>query len=415
MNENHQLEFKERVTNTFLKTVSAFANYDGGKIIFGVADDGTVCPLESPEAQKLDIENRINDSIVPQPDYTLSVTDGGKTITLQVLPGLKKPYLYKSKAYKRNDTATIEADQMELTRLILEGQNTRYEELKSQQQELKFTSLEKALKQNPGIEKLSDDVLKSLGLLTPGTGFNKAAEILSDTNGFPGITAVIFGDTINTIRKRITSEHKSVIDEIHEITGWFETFYVYEEINGTVRKKVAAVPVDAFREALANAVIHRRWDIPAEITVFMYKDRVEIASPGGLVSGLSKEAYLRGGISLPRNKTLAEVFLRIGMIEKPGTGILRIRSLYEKSLVKPSFEVMANSIRVILPVINEMELNEDERKVYQTLSRTAPLATAEICALVPFGRSKVQKILKTLTERNIVTADGEGRGRKYHL
>ena len=84
MRENRQLELKEKITNTFLKTVSAFANYDGGKIIFGISDDGNISPLDIPEQQKLDIENRINDSITPQPDYTLSVTDRGRTVTLEV-------------------------------------------------------------------------------------------------------------------------------------------------------------------------------------------------------------------------------------------------------------------------------------------------------------------------------------------
>ena len=182
MKENHQLEFKEQVTGKFLKTVSAFANYDGGKIVFGIADDGTVSPLESPEQ------------------------DGGRTVTLTVSPGEQKPYFCKGKAYKRNDTATVEADRLELNRLILAGQNLSFEELKAERQDLSFTALGAAMRQRPGIAELTDDILKSLGLISPKYGFNKAAELLSDSNSYPGITAVRFGDTENTIRKRLTSE-----------------------------------------------------------------------------------------------------------------------------------------------------------------------------------------------------------------
>ena len=113
------------------------------------------------------------------------------------------------------------------------------------------------------------------------------------------------------------------------------------------------IPKDAFREALANAVLHRAWDIPAEITVFMFDDRIEITSPGGTCTGLSKKEYLRGGISLPRNRILAEVFLRTGMIEKLGTGILRVKELYAVNTVKPAFEALDNSIRVRLPVLSD--------------------------------------------------------------
>ena len=140
MKENRHLEFKEMITNTFLKTVSAFANYDGGVIIFGADDNGNISGIENPESVCLDIENRINDSISPQPEYTLDIGEKN-TIELTVFSGDKKPYMYKSKAYKRNDTATVEVDRAELTRLILAGSNMHYEELPAENQKLTFRQL----------------------------------------------------------------------------------------------------------------------------------------------------------------------------------------------------------------------------------------------------------------------------------
>ena len=90
----------------FLKTVSAFSNYNGGIILFGVDDNGNVKGLPDVKQACLDIENKINDSISPQPNYTLEIQNNVQTIKLTVKSGLQKPYLYKSKAYKRNDTAT---------------------------------------------------------------------------------------------------------------------------------------------------------------------------------------------------------------------------------------------------------------------------------------------------------------------
>ena len=105
MKETRQLEFKADVTNTFLKTVSAYANYDGGQIRFGVADDGKVIGLANPMQACLDIENKINDTIRPQPQYSLSICEQDKTVILTVESGRNTPYIYKSKAYRRNDTA----------------------------------------------------------------------------------------------------------------------------------------------------------------------------------------------------------------------------------------------------------------------------------------------------------------------
>ena len=73
MKETRTMEFKETVTNTFLKTVSAFSNYNGGMILFGVDDNGVAKGLPDEKQSCLDIENKINDSIYPQPDYTLEV------------------------------------------------------------------------------------------------------------------------------------------------------------------------------------------------------------------------------------------------------------------------------------------------------------------------------------------------------
>lgn len=115
MKETHTLEFKQEITNTFLKTVSAFSNYDGGIIMFGVDDDGNKIGIKNPEAACLDIENKINDAISPQPCYELEVHEPDRTVILTVHPGLDKPYLYKGKAYKRNDTATIAVDSLELS------------------------------------------------------------------------------------------------------------------------------------------------------------------------------------------------------------------------------------------------------------------------------------------------------------
>ena len=80
MKESRQLEFKSEISNTFLKTVSAFANYDGGQIIFGIADSGTVVGLADPKQACLDIENKINDTIRPQPWYQLTVQETDRTV-----------------------------------------------------------------------------------------------------------------------------------------------------------------------------------------------------------------------------------------------------------------------------------------------------------------------------------------------
>ena len=127
MKENKSLEFKATITNSFLKTVSAYSNFRGGEILFGVNDDGSVCGIDNPDQVCLDIENRINDSIAPKPDFEIDIDDSKKIIRLVVREGQYKPYLYKGKAYRRSDTASIEVDQAELKELVLQGSNLYFE------------------------------------------------------------------------------------------------------------------------------------------------------------------------------------------------------------------------------------------------------------------------------------------------
>ena len=416
MRETRTLEFKETITNTFLKTVSAFSNYDGGTIYFGIDDDGNIKGLKDVKQACLDIENKINDSISPQPNYTMEIQNNDQTIKLTVKSGIQKPYLYKSKAFKRNDTATIEADTLELSRLILEGKNISFEELPCRQQELSFEILHRKLKEHIQIEAFNQDTLRTLNLYDNNNGYNNAAAILADTNHFPGIDIVKFGENISIIQKRATFENRSILEVYEKSIDVFRDYYQYEVIQGADREKVEKIPEAAFREAIANALIHRAWDIESQIRVLMFDDRIEVISPGGLPSGIAEEEYLSGKLSVLRNRNLANVFYRLGFVEIFGTGITRIKHLYEEGLIKPDFEVSENTIKIVLPVFEKnLNLTENEQTVYKFLSKTMLKPISEIAPYVPFGRSKTTQLLKGMEQKGIVVVEGKGRGTKYIL
>ena len=414
MRESRTTEFKETVTNTFLKTVSAFSNYDGGEIYFGIDDDGNVQGLPDIKQACLDIENKVNDSITPQPDYTLELQNNDRTIKLTVKSGLQKPYLYKSKAYKRNGTATVEVDTLELSRLILEGKNIRFEELPCRDQDLQFNTLCQKLKEYIQIETFNQDTLKTLNLYSSSIGYNNAAGILADKNHFPGIDIVKFGKNISVIHKRATFDNISILEAYEKALEVFKDYYQYEEIQGSDRKKFEKIPEAAFREAITNALIHRVWDVESQIKVSMFDDKIEIISPGGLPSGITEDEYLSGKLSVLRNRNLANVFYRLGFVEIFGTGITRIKQLYEEGTKQPAFEVSENTIKIVLPVFEKsLDLTEDERQIYKLLSKTMLKPMSEISPYVEFGKSKTIQLLKEMGKKGIVKIEGSGRGTKY--
>lgn len=414
MRETRILEFKETITNTFLKTVSAFSNYDGGTILFGVDGDGNIKGLPDVKQACLDIENKINDSITPQPDYTLEIQNNDQTIKLTVKSGLQKPYLYKSEAYKRNDTATIEVDTLEFSRLVLDGKNIRFEELTCKDQELSFEILHRKLKETVRIENFDKDTLKTLNLYDDVNGFNNAAGLLADKNHFPGIDIVKFGENISIIQKRSTFENISVLEVYEKAIEVFRDYYQYEVIQGADRKKMEKIPEAAFREAIANALIHRVWDVDSQIRVSMFDDRIDIVSPGGLPSGITEEEYLSGKLYVLRNRNLANVFYRLGFVEIFGTGSTRIKQLYAEALIKPDFEISENAIKIVLPIFEKnADLTEDEIVVYKLLSKTMLKPISEVAPYVPFGKSKTTKLLKEMRQKGVITVEGKGKGTKY--
>ena len=419
--EKYNLEFKMEVTKTFLKTVSAYANYNGGVIMFGVDDDGDLIGIENVKEESLRIENMINDSVVPIPNFEIEINkvENKSIILLKVKKGKDTPFYYHGKVYKRADTSTVEVDRLELRRLSMEGVNMDYEERKASSQDLSFITLEFWLKAKTGIEKINLDILKTLNLFNKDGYYNIAGELLADRNevDFSGIDIVKFGKDINKILYRETISNVSLLAQFDRSIKVFEQYYQYEEINGYNRRKKELIPKEAFRESLANAIVHRVWDTNSYIQIAMYEDRIEISSPGGLPTGISKEEYLYGSISVLRNPIISGVFYRLNIIEKFGTGIARINEEYTDSICKPNFEISQNRIRIILPVteIDKLDLTKDELFVYGLLKKEVELSRGEIDIKTGFEKSRTLRIINNLIDKNIVVKMGGGAAVTYKL
>lgn len=416
MQEHKYLEFKSAITNTFLKTVSAFSNFGDGEIWFGINDDGSVCGFENMEQMCLDIENKINDSISPKPDFELNIEYSKKIIKLIVKEGAYKPYLYKGKAYRRSDTASIEVDQVELKSLVLEGSNLSFEEICCGVNDLVFEELSAKLMKKLEISVVSEDVLRTLGFFTKDKKYNNAAALLADKNNFYGIDMARFGGSINEIMDRETITGTSILKQYDAAVNMIKRYYQYEEISGIERKKVDLIPETAYREAIANALIHRDWSIQAHIRILMFPDRVEIKSPGSLPKGLTVDEYENGEISCLRNPILGNVFFRMKYIEMFGTGVTRIRQAYNKAKIQPRFGITDHTISVILPVLSDnYNVTNDEAKIISTLEGGKQLSSSEIVKITGYTKSKTLRVIDALKEKGYIKVRGNGRGTKYSL
>lgn len=417
MEESRQLEFKREVSRSFLKTASAYANYGTGKIIFGIDDDGSAVGVADPAKVRLAVENALNDSIDPVPRFSLETErrDGAVTVALTVYEGPDKPYLYRGKAYRRSDTADVEVGRAELGRLVLSGNRLAFEELPSRRQDLSFGALARELSEKAGVS-LDENVLKTLGLYSEGGGYNNAAAALADENALAGVDIVRFGEDDSVMLDRERLVGVSALEQLAGALSMYRKYYRYEKIEGALRTERALVPEEAFRESVANAIVHRDWSAPSNVQVAMRPGSITVSSPGGLPDRITVGEYLGGHVSVLRNPVLANVFFRLGHIEAFGTGVDRIRDCYQGLASRPSFSVSENLITVVLPVCGEPEaLSDDEERALGFFDGGKALSRVQLEGAARMSKAKAGRVLASLVGKGRLVKVGSGRATRYAL
>ncbi len=413
--ESKVLEYKSDINSrTYLKTVSAFANFGDGEIRFGVSDDRQVTPIGNPEKACLDLENQINDSIRPHPDFSIKINIDG-TISLFVYKGLATPYLYQGQAYKRNDTSTIPVNDFEMRRLSLFGTNMNFEDLPCGVKNLRFDYLGQRMKEALGLDSFGLDEMKTLNLYSDGAGFSNAGYLFADTNDMAGLDIAVMAQGAEAFKKRRCLAGECLIRQFDEAFALFAEEYVVEQIEGKERRRVELIPAVAFREAVANAIVHRYYDIKANTKVTMSPNEIVISSPGGLYDGLSEADFLKGRYSSLRNPSVAMVFHRLKLIEMFATGIRRINESYRDSSTRPVFAVGDSSIAITLPLIKPLSLNVNEAKVIATMSPNRAYTRAQIEQAASLTKPTVIRTLNGLIAKGRIIKEGHDRTPLYIL
>jgi ATP-dependent DNA helicase RecG len=369
----------------------------------------------------LAIENAINDNIQPVPSFQISSVkyENKDILILLVLKGDFTPYRYKGKAYRRQDTASIAVDPITLNQLILQGSNLTFEELKSSVTHTTFELLKDKLQKRIDLGKFDEDTLRTLGLMS-FNDITNAGNLLSDRPNYPyGIDIVRFGENDSIFLDRKELIGISILEQYLETLDYFDLWYApYEEVVGFYREERIRIPREAFREALANAIIHRDYLLPGSIKISMYPERIEIISPGGFVSGIPLEVFETREISLQRNRNIADVFRRLGIVEKYGTGFKRMKNSYKDFRQRPLFaEEDGAFVSVTLPVVtyanSPEELNNYEYQVFQFIKMNPSVSSSEIQKNIGGAPTTLKRTLNKLIANEKIQRIGKGRGTKY--
>lgn len=417
--ESRTLEYKEVPESgknadfkSYLKTVSAYANYVTGDIIFGVSDDRIVKGVKNAEQFSLNIENQINDNLQPVPEFTLNIQEN-QTVKLTVQKGRNTPYLYKGIAYCRRDASSLPVGREQLRELSMAGANVAYEDLPAQKQDLTFQTFSEWAAEKIPAKIPVKDLLISNQMFSDEEGYTNAAFLLSDENSFGGVSIMQFGKTTNEILFSARIDHQSVLDMYSKSCRLFNEKFSLEVIEGMERVLKFQIPETAFRETIANALVHRDWQTTADIQISFFPDNVVVASPGGLPDNLTKEDYLCRMISQPRNLNLAIVFQRLGLIERFGTGIERIRESYRSSINQPQFDITDHHITITLPFFESQNDLSREAASLLALIRNGTDKKKELIGASGLSSYQVNKVLQFLEEKRLIRKVGNTRAARY--
>lgn len=299
-----------------------------------------------------------------------------------------------------------------------------YEAMRSMQQELTFTFLEKqfASRNLP----LQEAQLRTLKLIGDDGLYTNLALLLSEqcehtlkVAVFQGTTRAVFRD-----RREFTG---SLLQQLYDAYAFIDNYNKTKAtFQGLERIDTKDYPQEAVREALLNSLIHRDYSFSGSTLVNIYDDRIEFISLGGLVAGLKMETIFIG-VSQSRNLALAEVFYRLQLIESFGTGIEKIQQSYQEFGRKPEFIAVYGGFKVLLPNVNEKQpqklcvceeqavygLVDERARVMQLFAHQAYITRKQVEEALQVKTTKAYNVLQELCDEEKIFPVGVGRSRKY--
>ena len=428
--EGLMIECKREFTSEIKKTIVAFANTNGGKVYVGVEDDGIVRGDLDTDSVMLKLTNMIRDTI--KPDVTLFTTcevekiDGKDVVVLTVQKGTASPYYLANKGirpegvYVRQGASSVPATETAILKMIKETDGENYEELRSLNQNLTFDELHKEF--NEANLKLEGAQMKTLHIIGEDGLYSNLGLLVSE-QCIHTIKVAIFEGTSKEVFKDRYEFTGSLFKQLREVYSLIDRYNrTSSQFEGLRRIDSRDYPPTAIREALLNSIVHRDYSFSGSSLISIFDDRIEIVTIGGLVRGISQEDILLG-VSILRNKNLADMFYRLKLIEAYGTGIPKIMESYTGYSSTPKLQITDNAFKITLPnvsplVDNEQRdvlFNESEKKVLDMFVVEKEIRRKDIEEGLSISQPMAIKILRSLLDKSAIERLGRGKNVYYRL
>lgn len=421
--ETELVEFKK--TTGELKegivSLASMLNKNGkGILYFGVRNDGEVVGQQIGDRTMREISQGIANAIKPQiiPTIVMELCDDKNVIKVTVT-GDERPYSAFGKYYIRSADEDREISPPQLRNLMLSVSDSIVN-IESNNQNLTFDQL-KTLYAGNNLTLRENTFAQNLNLLTRNGTYNLMANILADANSYSIKVAVFRGTDKTDLMKRNEYGYKCMLVAVKQVLDYMEALNdTTVDLGGSLRKESKLFDFSCFREAWLNACLHNRWSKQTPPAVYVFDDRIEIISIGGLPDGLTLNEFYEGK-SKPVNLELQQIMVQLDYIEQTGHGVPLIVSRYGKEV----FDITENFITVTIPLkksetgkinvpnVKKQIFDEYDEKILRIMREDSSVKVSEISKRIGVGTTTITKRIRRLREQGMIERAGSKKNGRW--
>ena len=424
--EGQYIEFKDNFNKEAIETLIAFANSSGGRIFLGVNDKGE---LKGINIKKETIKNWLNEIKTKTepfllPDFELVEVNKKQIVILEIKEFPLKPVSFKERVFVRKGNSNQKCSLSEISEIYLKTKRSSWDFYLNEEYSLDDLNTEKILKVINLIEKNLDKKLGNVeeflikyDLISKDKTPTNAAvllfskKLLRETD----IQIGLFQDEITIKKNKII--RNDLISEVEEVMDFVKAYILKEFIitGSPYREERWQYPLDAIRELVINAIIHRDYrGVHSQFKIFPGK--LEFWNSGKIPYDLSIEDIMEGKKkSEPRNKLVAEVFRDAGLIERYGSGVKRVREkLKEYGLVDLKISEIQSgfNIEVFAEKLNGT-LNGTLNDLLKEIEKKSGIQANELAISLNRPLDTIKKQIKKLVDKNLIQRKGSKKTGGY--
>ncbi|WP_313568442.1 ATP-binding protein [Acetoanaerobium noterae] len=352
--------------------------------------------------------------------------DGKDVIVVDVQKGVSSPYYLTDKGirpsgvYVRQGASSVPATDSSILKMIRDTDGDNFEEFRSLNQNLDFDFLKKEF-EDANI-KLEHSQMRTFNIIDEDGLYTNLGLLLSEQCPHT-IKAAVFEGSTKAIFKDRFEFSGSLLKQMKDVYSFLNRYNrTNSEITGLKRTDTREYPEIAIREALLNSIVHKEYSYSSSTLISVFDDKIEIVTIGGLTKGLNEDDIMLG-VSILRNRNLANIFYRLKLIEAYGTGIPKIIESYNEYNVKPKIEISSNAFKITLPntlkekSISKLEknLSDKEYLIVNMLKENEYIKRTDIEKNLSISSSMAIKLLRNMVENSIIEKLGKGKNVIYRL